>query len=124
MRLMMDIKDNLIESLNELLRRLKVDRQSLDDKIKRLEQDLTSLDKKAGNLFLTSENTPKQRRPRGANVSIVRNYLKEKSNERFSVPQISDAIGIPRTSCWSTLKRLEKSGLVTKDDEGYWKISQ
>jgi len=124
---MKDLKDNLINSLNELLERLEAEKQELEDKIGQLEKNivsLNSLDSKVGPHRIVEIKAKRRRRPRGANLNLVRNFLSENPDKRFSVPEISDSVKIPRTSCWATLGRLQKKGVIEKDIEGYWKAAQ
>lgn len=82
------------ELLNDLIKRLKADKEAIEAKIKLAENLLSSCSP-------TGQSKPK-RSPRGQNRQQIKEYLEQHSTDKIKVEDIEKALNIKRTSVWGS----------------------
>ena len=111
--------NSISESLKDLLRRLKSDRDRIIEEIRQVEKNLAAL---GNDSLFDSTSKPRKRRQRGSNKKAVR-FLFESSNVPVEATayNIANALEIPRSSIQSVLDSLEKEGFLEQLEDGCWR---
>ncbi len=110
------LTQTMIDSMQELLRRLIADRDRIQGEIDKAQQTLRTL-QTGSDTFQTSRRL---RRPRGANKQAICELLSDTALE-LGVTDIFERTGIPLSSVGAVLKKLKEENIVEQSEKGLWR---